>query len=166
MKKVIAFALSLAMTIALPAAGAGEMGTHKLAPAFTLPGMDGKPHELREWQDKVVLLNFWASWCSPCQTEIRDLVAYQSQYGAQGLQIVGIGLDDEVKLRNVQRTLGINYPVLLANSPGNPLMTEFGNRDGIVPYSVLISREGKVVYTHTGLVTQEVFAEQVIPWLK
>jgi len=66
----------------------------------------------------------------------------------------------------VQRTLGINYPVLLANSPDNPVMTDFGNRDGIVPYSVLISREGKVVYIHTGLVTQEIFAEQVIPCLK
>jgi peroxiredoxin len=166
MRKTAAFALALAMFMTLPEASAGELATRNHAPAFTLPGMDGKPHELAEWRNKVVLLNFWASWCSPCQTEIRDLVAYQSQYAAQGLQIVGIGLDDEVKLRNVQRTLGINYPVLLANSPGNPVMTDFGNRDGIVPYSVLISREGKVVYTHTGLVTQEIFAEQVIPWLK
>jgi peroxiredoxin len=164
MRKAVAFAL--AMFIALPTVGAGEMGTHKLAPAFTLPGMDGKPHELGEWHDKVVLLNFWASWCSPCQTEIRDLVVYQSQFGAQGLQIVGVGMDDETKLRNVQRTLGINYPVLLANTPGNPMIAAFGNRDGIVPYSVLISRDGKVVYTHTGIITQEIFAEQVIPWLK
>ena len=166
MRSAVALALVLAMFIALPGANASVTATHKLAPAFTLPGMDGKPHELGEWHDKVVLLNFWASWCSPCQTEIRDLVAYQSQYAAQGLQIVGIGMDDETKLRNVQRTLGINYPVLLANTPGNPLMAGFGNRDGIVPYSVLISRAGKVVYTHTGVITQEIFAEQVIPWLK
>lgn len=166
MRKTAAFALVLAMFTVLPEAGAEEPVARNPAPSFTLPGMDGKPHELAEWRNKVVLLNFWASWCSPCQTEIRDLVAYQSQYAAQGLQIVGIGLDDKVKLRNVQRTLGINYPVLLANSPGNPVMTEFGNRDGIVPYSVLISREGKVIYTHTGLVTQEIFAERVIPWLK
>ncbi len=166
MRRAVALAWVLAMFITLPGADASETTTHKLAPAFTLPGMDGKPHELAEWHDKVVLLNFWASWCSPCQTEIRDLVTYQSQYAAQGLQIVGIGMDDETKLRNVQRTLGINYPVLVANTPGNPLMAGFGNRDGIVPYSVLISREGKVVYTHTGIITQEIFAEQVIPWLK
>jgi peroxiredoxin len=166
MREIAVFVLALATLTVLPDAEAGALAARDRTPAFTLPGMDGKPHELAEWRNKVVLLNFWASWCSPCQTEIRDLVAYQSQYAAQGLQIVGIGLDDEVKLRNVQRTLGINYPVLLANSPGNPVMTDFGNRDGIVPYSVLISREGKVVYTHTGLVTQEIFAEQVIPWLK
>jgi peroxiredoxin len=166
MRKTAAFALALAMFMVLPHASADEQAARKLPPPFTLPGMDGKSHELAEWHNKVVLLNFWASWCSPCQTEIRDLVAYQAQYAAQGLQVVGIGLDDEKKLRNVQRTLGINYPVLLANSPGNPLMAGFGNRDGIVPYSVIISRAGEVVYTHTGLLTQEIFAEQVIPWLK
>jgi len=166
MRRAVALTLALAMCMTLSAAGAAEQTARKLAPAFMIVGMDGKQHELAEWRNKVVLLNFWASWCSPCQTEIRDLVAFQSKYGATGLQIVGIGLDDEVKLRNVQRTLEINYPVLLANSPGNPLMGNYGNRDGVVPYSVLISRTGEVVFTHTGVITQEIFAEQVMPWLK
>jgi peroxiredoxin len=162
MRKAVACFLALAMFATLPVANAGEAA----APAFTLPGMDGKQHELAEWRNKVVLLNFWASWCSPCQTEIRDLVAFQSEYGAKGLQIVGIGLDDEKKLRNVQRSLEINYPVLLDNSTGNPVMRSLGNRQGVVPFSVLISREGKVVYTHTGLLDKEIFTEEVIPRLK
>lgn len=166
MSRIAVFALVLAMCMTLPDASAGEAASRNLPPSFKLPGMDGKSHELAEWRNKIVLLNFWASWCSPCQTEIRDLVAYQSHYGAQGLQIVGIGLDDEVKLRNVQRTLGINYPVLISNTSDHALISRFGDRDGIVPYSVLISREGDVIYTHTGLITQEIFAEQVIPWLK
>ena len=77
-----------------------------------------------------------------------------------------LALDDETKLRNVQRSLEINYPVLLDNSPGNPVMARYGNRNGVVPYSVLISREGEVVYTYTGLINKEIFAEQVIPRLK
>ena len=168
MRKTAAFALALAMLMALPEAGAGESATRATirAPSFTLPGLDGQQHELGEWGDKVVLLNFWASWCSPCQTEIRDLVAFQTQYGKQGLQVVGIGMDDEVKLRNVHRTLEINYPVLFTNSPAHPVMSRFGSRDGVVPYSVLISREGEVVYTHTGVITREIFDEQVIPLLK
>jgi peroxiredoxin len=166
MRGVAAFTLALAMSLTMPTAGAGEPAARNIAPAFTLPGMDGKQHQLGEWRDRVVLLNFWASWCSPCQTEIRDLVAFQTKYGPQGLQIIGIGMDDEAKLRNVQRSLEINYPVLLANKPGNTLMAHYGNRVGTVPYSVLISRRGEVLYTFTGLINNEIFAEQVIPRLE
>jgi thiol-disulfide isomerase/thioredoxin len=166
MIKAFACTLALAMCMTLPDAMADEPDALKPPTAFTLPGLDGKPHELAEWRGKVVLLNFWASWCSPCQTEIRDLVALQTKYGADGLQIVGIGMDDAKKLRNVQRSLEINYPVLLANTPGNSLMVRYGNSTGVVPYSVLISRQGEVVYTHMGLINNEIFAEQVIPRLK
>ena len=166
MSRVIACSLALAMCMTLPPAMAGEAAALKPPIGFTLPGLDGHPHELAEWRDKVVLLNFWASWCSPCQSEIRDLVAYQAKYSADGLQIIGIGMDDEKKLRNVQRSLEINYPVLLANKPGDTLMARYGNGTGVVPYSVLISRQGEVVYTHIGLIDKEIFAEQVIPRLK
>jgi len=166
MKKTAVIALVMAMCMTLPGIGAGEAGVSILPPAFTLPGLDGKPHALKEWHGKVILLNFWASWCSPCQTEIRDLVAWQTAYGKQGLQVVGIGMDNEVKLRNVHRTLEINYPVLFTNSPADPLMSRFGNRAGMVPYSVLISRAGEVVYTHAGVITREMFDEQVIPLLR
>jgi len=166
MRKSAVLALVLALCMTLPDAVAGESDPPVLPPAFTLPGLDGKPHELGEWRNKVVLLNFWASWCSPCQSEIPALVAFQNEYGGQGLQVVGIGMDDEVKLRNVHRTLGINYPVLFTNSPTDPLMTRFGNRTGVVPYTVLISRAGEVVYTHTGVITRELFEEWVIPLLQ
>ncbi|MBI5890205.1 MAG: TlpA family protein disulfide reductase [Nitrosomonadales bacterium] len=166
MSRAVAFTLALVMCMTLPDAGAGEAAADKPPSAFTLPGLDGKPHQLAEWKNKVVLLNFWASWCSPCQSEIRDLVAYQNQYGADGLQIVGIGLDDEAKLRNVHRSLEINYPVLLANTPDNTLMSRYGNTQGVVPFSVLIARNGEVVYTHTGLISREMFAEEVIPRLR
>lgn len=166
MKKTAVIALVMATCMTLPGISAGEPDAPRLPPAFTLPGLDGKSHELGEWRNKVILLNFWASWCSPCQTEIRDLVAWQVEYGKQGLQVVGIGMDDEVKLRNVQRTLEINYPVLFTNSPAHPLMSRFGNRAGVVPYSVLISRAGEVVYTHAGVITRGTFDEQVIPQLR
>ncbi len=154
------------LTAAPGARAGGPVPDSTRPPAFALAGLDGRQHELGEWRDKVVLLNFWASWCSPCQSEIRDLVTFQTRYGAEGLQIVGIGMDDEAKLRNVQRSLGINYPVLLSKSSGGALMSRYGNREGVVPYSVLISRTGEVVYTHAGTIDRETFAEQVLPLLK
>ncbi|HGG59168.1 MAG TPA: TlpA family protein disulfide reductase, partial [Gammaproteobacteria bacterium] len=65
---------------------------------FKLKGLDGKTHSLDEWKGKVIVLNFWASWCAPCQYEIKELIALQNEYGDKGLQVVSLGLDEERKL--------------------------------------------------------------------
>lgn len=134
--------------------------------ALSLPDMEGAMHSLTEWQGKVVLLNFWASWCSPCQYEIRDLVSWQEKYGAQGLQVVGVGVDAVQKLRNVQRTLEINYPILVAAPSRYPnIMAGWGNRAGTVPHTVVMNRDGSVAYIHRGLMSEETFIEDVLPLL-
>jgi peroxiredoxin len=133
---------------------------------FSLTGLDGVRHSLADWKGKVVILNFWAAWCTPCLYEIRDFVAYQEQYKARGLQIIGLGLDDEKKLRNVQRTLEINYPVLVADPVDNSgLMKLWGNSSGVLPYTVVIDRDGRVTYAHRGLMNRDVFDEYVLPLL-
>jgi peroxiredoxin len=134
--------------------------------SLSLPGLDGVRHSLADWNGKVIIVNFWATWCSPCLYEIPDFVAYQEQYKARGLQIIGVGLDQEKKLRNVQRTLEINYPVLVADPAKNSdLMKIWGNSSGIVPYSVVIDRDGRVVYTHHGLISLDTFNENILPLL-
>jgi len=131
-----------------------------------LKGLDGGRHSLAEWRGKVIVLNFWATWCSPCLYEIPDFVAYQKKYSIRGLQIIGVGLDEEKKLRNVQRTLGINYPILFADPKSDSgLMASWGNSSGVVPYSVVIDRDGRVAYTHHGLMNLETFNESVLPLL-
>ena len=138
----------------------------KKANSLSLMGLDGVIHGQEDWKGKVVVLNFWATWCSPCLSEIPDFVVYQEQYKTRGLQIIGVGLDDEKRLRNVQRTLEINYPVLVADPKKNgALMESWGNNTGIVPYSVVIDRNGRVVYTHHGQVDRDTFNENILPLL-
>ena len=133
---------------------------------FKLEGLDGKKHTLDEWKGKVIILNFWASWCAPCQYEIKDLVKLQSEYGEKGLQVIGIGIDEARKLANVKRTLDINYPVLVADpTRSTRLLSRWGNDRQIVPYTVVIDRDGTIRYIHRGQLTPDVFGEFVIPLL-
>jgi peroxiredoxin len=138
----------------------------KKAHTLSLMGLDGSMHSLADWKGKVVILNFWATWCSPCLSEIHDFVAWQDQYKTRGLQVVGVGLDEEKKLRNVQRTLEINYPVLIAEpKKSGTLMESWGNQTGIVPFSVVIDRNGRVAYTYHGQIDRDSFDEDILPLL-
>jgi len=133
---------------------------------FHLQGLDGRTHSLDEWKGNVIMLNFWATWCAPCQYEIRDFVKYQAKYGPKGLQIIGLGLDEARKLSNVKRTLGINYPVLVADPIENAgLLAQWGNEKQIVPYTVVIARDGRMKYIHRGQMDDAAFEEYVLPLL-
>lgn len=133
---------------------------------FSLRGLDGTNHSLKDWKGKVIMLNFWASWCAPCQAEIADFIAIQEAYQADGLQIIGVGMDEEQKLRNVQRTLEINYPILVADPAHYPkLMGQWGNSTGIVPYTVVIDREGLIRYIYSGQLHRDTFEENILPLL-
>jgi len=133
---------------------------------FKLDGLDEKKHSLDEWKGKVIVLNFWASWCAPCQYEIRDLVKLQDKYRDKGLQVIGIGIDESRKLANVKRSLGINYPVLVADPVHSTrLLSRWGNDRQIVPYTVVIDRDGTIAYIHRGQITPDVFDEYIIPLL-
>ena len=147
-------------TTALPSKSANAWDQ----PKFELKGLDGKTHSLDEWKGKVIMLNFWASWCGPCQYEIPRFVKYQNEYGDAGLQIVGLGVDDETRLRNVARTLGINYPVLVASPTENlDLLRQWGNEKQYVPYTVVIRKDGRITYINRGTLDDEAFKEYVKP---
>ena len=134
--------------------------------SLSLTGLDGVAHSLSDWKGKVIVINFWATWCSPCLYEIPSFVTYQEEYQARGLQIIGVGLDEVRKLRNVQRSLEINYPVLVADpAVYGGLMERWGNSSGVVPYSVVIGQDGLVKHAHHGLLSREDFDEFVMPLL-
>jgi peroxiredoxin len=135
-------------------------------PKFQLKGLDGVVHGLEDWKGQVIMLNFWASWCATCQYEIKDFVHYQEQYGADGLQILGLGLDEERKLRNVKRTLGINYPVLVMDPIEDlHILTDWGNDKQFIPYTVVINASGEIHYIHRGQMDDLAFNKFVLPLL-
>lgn len=135
-------------------------------PPLVLDDLDGRPHSLYDWHGRVIILNFWASWCGPCMTEIPHLVRYQTQYGAAGLQVIGVALDEARQSRNVARSLHISYPVLVADpQAGRDLLVQWGNPRQVLPYSVVIGRDGAILFTQIGIMDGESFTDHVLPAL-
>lgn len=129
---------------------------------ISLEGVDGRTHTHEEWRDKFVLLNFWASWCPPCLTEIPLLIEHQQTFGDLGLQVVGIGIDEADALRRFGDSLGLNYPSLVAGRDGMNLMSTYGNTSGNLPFTVLFDRDGNLVARKVGELTRADLSN----WLK
>jgi thiol-disulfide isomerase/thioredoxin len=133
-------------------AGFGRPEAPKALPAgLRFEGLDGRPHALDEWHGKLLLVNFWATWCTPCLAEIPELLKLEKQYGGRGFQIVGPAVDDPDAVRGMVGQLHIDYPVLLG-SPDALIgtMEKLGNSQGALPYSLLVSPEGMVVERQLG----------------
>ena len=119
------------------------------APDFTLETLDGKSLSLSSLRGKAVLVNFWATWCGPCKIETPWLVDFQKQYGAEGLQIVGVAMDDSGKdeIARFAKDMGVNYPVLL----GKEAVGDAYGGVPALPESFFVSRDGKIVDKIMGL---------------
>jgi len=114
---------------------------NKKAPGFALTDLSGQSLTLAQFQGKVVLLNFWATWCAPCQLEMPVFAAWQRKYGPQGLQVIGISMDDEAgPARSLAARLELNYPVVMGNER---LGARYGGVLGL-PLTLLIDRNGIV----------------------
>ena len=112
--------------------------------------LSGKTRRLIEWQGRVLVCNFWATWCAPCREEIPLLIAAQRQYDHKHLRIVGIGIDSAAKIAEFSKQLGINYPLLIAESSGVEAMKRLGNKAGGLPYTVIFDRGGSIALRKLG----------------
>jgi thiol-disulfide isomerase/thioredoxin len=131
------------------------IGQHR--PGFNLPDMHGKRHNIDEWNNQVLVINFWASWCKPCRHEIPLFTQLQRTYKNQGLQFVGIAIDDKSAVQDFMSTLGIpiNYPILVGSDDAIAIAKQYGNEFGILPYSVIVNRSGQVDYIQYGEFPQD-----------
>jgi peroxiredoxin len=119
------------------------------APDFSLVSLDGTTMRLSDFRGKAVLLNFWATWCGPCKIEMPWFVDFQKQYGSQGLQIVGIAMDDASKEDIVKfaKDMGVNYPILIGKEA---VGDQYGGVPAL-PETFLIARDGKITDKIIGL---------------
>ena len=119
-------------------------------PNFTLPDLDGVKHNIHEWDGKVIVLNFWATWCPPCRKETPMFVELQEQYGARGLQFIGIAIDAKQPVQDFVDTFGVNYPTLIGADDAIKVSAAYGNRLGGLPFTVVIDRKGVIQYVKQG----------------
>lgn len=123
-----------------------------LAHPFT--DLSGTTRRLVEWRGKALVCNFWATWCAPCREEMPLLDAAQQQYGPQGLQIVGIALDSAGNVQQFTSKVQVGYPILLADASAIDLMRELGNARGGLPFTVLLTRAGRLAEHKLGAYSQ------------
>ncbi len=139
---------SIPETARIQSSGAGILGTERAA--FSLPDLEGKTHSIDDWKGKVVLINFWATWCPPCRKEIPEFDALRQRYVKEGFEIVGLAFDEQEQVKQFVQDMGLHYPQLIANLSDSELMRLYGNQHGALPYSVLIDREGVIRFVHSG----------------
>ena len=159
---IVAVMLWAGIHVARKNSGAPPVGGElrgQSAPDFELQALDGKDMKLSDFRGKAVLLNFWATWCGPCKIEMPWFVELQKQYGPQGLQIVGVAMDDSSAedISKFVKEMGVNYPILL----GKEAVGESYGGVGVLPTTFFIDRDGKFVAREFGLQSRSVFVDHI-----
>jgi len=131
-------------------------------PNFAMPDLAGTPHQVKEWDGKVLAVNFWATWCGPCKEEIPLFNAMQKQYGPRGVQFVGVAMDARGAVKDYLKTHAIDYPVLVnGEDAASDLAVRYGDDQGVVPYTAFINRQGRIAFVQFGAMSDDL-ARQVI----
>lgn len=134
-----------------PPAGVQVAAPGKPVPAFPLPGLDGQRRTVpAAWAGRPLLVNVWASWCAPCVQEMPELQRFAASQGPNGVQVVGIALDDADAVRAFLRRVPVRYPILLDTPGPADAGVRLGNPQGVLPYSVLVSADGILLRQRIG----------------
>jgi peroxiredoxin len=137
--------LERGQTDASPAVTAATVGVPEQRIDFTLKDLQNQPVSLSQWDGKVILLNFWATWCPPCRKEMPDFMELREELHGQGFEVIGVAIDRADPVQDFIDEIGVEYPILLAELEGLQIMKAYGNQLTTLPYTVLIDRQGKVV---------------------
>jgi peroxiredoxin len=156
----LALWLAIALTCAIAPAQQADDPT---APDFTLNTLDGGKIHLADYRGKIVLLNFWATYCVPCKTETPWFVDLQKKHGAEGFQVIGVTMDepDNKRLPKFVTEMGVNYPIAF----GNYDLADAYHQVQALPVTFLITRDGKIAKTIRGIESKEILEKEVVKLL-
>ncbi|MCX7096963.1 MAG: TlpA disulfide reductase family protein [Methylococcales bacterium] len=168
---------AIVLFVALMAIGAGVMfrghtpsvsgqTNPDTLPDFSLPDSKEALHPISEWRGKLLVINFWATWCGPCRKEIPEFIALQQQYAAKGLQFVGIAIDDAEPVEKFVAAMKINYPILISGLNGMALAQQLGNTVDAVPYTVIVNPQGQIIHRQAGEFSKDKIMAVIGPLLK
>ena len=116
---------------------------------------EGKPANSDDWRGKILVVNFWASWCPPCVEEMPTLDKIAQEYASKNVLIVGIGIDSPSNIREFLEKTPVSYPIVIGGLEGSNLAKQMGNSQGALPYTVIVNQNGKAVFTKLGKISEE-----------
>jgi peroxiredoxin len=161
----VALVAALAGFLLYPGAREAQVDADALL-ATSLPDLDGHRRQVADWRSKVLVVNFWATWCPPCLEEIPGFVRMQKRFEANGLQFIGIAVDHVANVREFAKKHGINYPILIGHAGAIELSRRAGNLQGGLPFTVVLDREARVLAVFQGALTEDRLAIVVAPALR
>lgn len=134
--------------------------------AANFPNAQGKVQSLEQWQGKIIIANFWATWCTPCREEMPELSQIHSKYLNKGVVVLGIATDDSEKISVYAKEKPVSYPLLAGEMEAMNLSGVLGNNKGVVPYTVIFDRTGRIVRTYFGRINPAAIDKDVSELLK
>jgi thiol-disulfide isomerase/thioredoxin len=139
---------------AKPAEEAAEPAFAPVFVAFSLPDMDGNSRDFSEWSGKHTLLNFWATWCAPCRREIPLLKAFQEEQGENGIQVIGVAVDDPLPVAKYAEEAQFNYPVLVGQQDAMAIAETSGLEFIGMPFTMVVAADGELLNAHFGEIVE------------
>ena len=130
--------------------------------ATTLPDENGVPQALIQWQGKMIVLNFWATWCPPCREEMPELSELNTEYQDKNVIVIGIALDEIALIKEFNAENKMSYPLLAAEDTGGNLAANLGNNKSALPYTVIIKPDGTVANTYFGRISKPLLEEALL----
>jgi len=132
---------------------------------FSLPDTQGVQHHISEWQGKILIINFWATWCPPCLKEIPEFINLQTELSTSNVQFIGIAIEDLEPVQQYLAKTPVNYPILIGGDAAISLSRQLGNIVNAVPFTLIVNPQGQVIHRHPGELSRKKLLEIIAPLL-